>query len=173
MLFTEVMISILLALMGLVALTYFTIIRRIKEIGIRKVNGASFLEILILLNVEFVRWVLAAFVFALPAAWIVMHKWLEGFAFKTEMSWWIFALSGFVCRALAHPFLPVRTRLRFPVGLEPFREKAVEFFEQTFPAGLIVQFQDVFKEGDDLAQLVLGKIRPRLHFDGAFQCFRR
>jgi putative ABC transport system permease protein len=95
MLFTAVMISILLALMGLVALTYFTIIRRIKEIGIRKVNGASFLEILILLNVEFVRWVLAAFVFALPAAWIVMHKWLEGFAFKTEMSWWIFAFSGF------------------------------------------------------------------------------
>jgi ABC-type antimicrobial peptide transport system permease subunit len=95
MLFTAVMISILLAIMGLVALTYFTIIRRIKEIGIRKVNGANIIEILILLNMEFVRWVLAAFVFALPAAWIVMNKWLEGFAFKTEMSWWIFALSGF------------------------------------------------------------------------------
>jgi putative ABC transport system permease protein len=95
MLFTAVMISIFLAIMGLVALTYFTIIRRIKEMGIRKVNGASFLEILILLNVEFVRWVLAAFVFALPAAWFVMHKWLEGFAFKTEMNWWIFAISGF------------------------------------------------------------------------------
>jgi putative ABC transport system permease protein len=95
MLFTSVMISILLAIMGLVALTYFTITRRVKEMGIRKVNGASFLEILIVLNVEFVRWILAAFVFAMPAAWIVMHKWLEGFAYKTEMSWWIFALSGF------------------------------------------------------------------------------
>jgi putative ABC transport system permease protein len=94
MLFTAVMISILLALMGLVALTYFTIIRRIKEMGIRKVNGASIIEILILLNVEFVRWVLVAFVFALPAAWIVMYKWLESFAFRTEMHWWIFALSG-------------------------------------------------------------------------------
>ena len=95
MLFTSVIISILLAIMGLIALTYFTIIRRIKEMGIRKVNGASFLEILILLNVEFVRWVLAAFLFAMPAAWIVMHIWLESFAFKTEMFWWIFALSGF------------------------------------------------------------------------------
>lgn len=95
MLSTSVMISIVLAIMGLVALTYFIIIRRIKEIGIRKVNGASFSEILILLNVEYVRWVLGAFVFALPAAWIVMHKWLEGFSYKTEMSWWIFALSGF------------------------------------------------------------------------------
>jgi putative ABC transport system permease protein len=95
MLFISVMISILLAIMGLVALTYFTIIRRIKEIGIRKVNGASILEILTLLNMEFGRWVLAAFVFALPAAWIVMHKWLESFAFRTEMSWWIFVLSGF------------------------------------------------------------------------------
>jgi putative ABC transport system permease protein len=95
MLLAAVMISILLAIMGLVALTYFTIIRRIKEMGIRKVNGASFLEILILLNVEFVKWVLAAFIFALPAAWIAMYKWLESFAFKTEMSWWIFALSGF------------------------------------------------------------------------------
>jgi putative ABC transport system permease protein len=95
MLSSSVIISILLAIMGLVALTYFIIIRRIKEIGIRKVNGASFPEILILLNVEYVRWVLGAFVFALPAAWIVMYKWLEGFAYKTEMSWWIFALSGF------------------------------------------------------------------------------
>jgi putative ABC transport system permease protein len=95
MLFTSVMISIFLAMMGLIALTYFTIIRRIKEIGIRKVSGASFSDILLLLNVEFVRWVLAAFVFALPAAWIVMHKWLESFAFRREMSWWIFALSAF------------------------------------------------------------------------------
>jgi putative ABC transport system permease protein len=95
MLFVAVMISILLAIMGLIALTYFTIIRRIKEVGIRKVNGASIFEVLILLNREFIRWVLASLVFALPAAWIVMHKWLEGFAFKSDLNWWIFALSGF------------------------------------------------------------------------------
>ncbi len=95
MLLAAVLISILLALMGLIALTYFTIIRRIKEVGIRKVNGASIFEILILLNREFVKWVVASLIFALPVAWIVMHKWLEGFAFKTDLSWWIFALSGF------------------------------------------------------------------------------
>jgi putative ABC transport system permease protein len=74
MLFAAVIISILLALMGLIALTYFTIIRRIKEVGIRKVNGASISEILILLNREFIRWVVASLIFALPVAWIVMHK---------------------------------------------------------------------------------------------------
>lgn len=95
MLYSAVTISILLALMGLVALTYFTIIRRIKEIGIRKVNGASLTSILILLNMEFLKWVFVAYIFALPAAWGVMHNWLESFAFRTEMSIWIFVLSGF------------------------------------------------------------------------------
>jgi putative ABC transport system permease protein len=118
MLFTAVMISILLAIMGLVALTYFTIIRRIKEMGIRKVNGASIIEILVLLNVEFVRWVLVAFVFALPAAWIVMYKWLESFAFRTEMHWWIFALSGFsilVTALITVTFICWRAATRNPV----------------------------------------------------------
>jgi putative ABC transport system permease protein len=118
MLFTAVMISILLAIMGLVALTYFTIIRRIKEMGIRKVNGASVMEILILLNVEFVRWVMVAFVFALPAAWIVMYKWLESFAFRTEMHWWIFALSGFsilVTALITVTFICWRAATRNPV----------------------------------------------------------
>jgi putative ABC transport system permease protein len=94
MLLTTAVISILLALMGLVALTSMTIIRRVKEIGIRKVNGASVIEVLLLLNKDFSLWVLLAFLFAIPISWVVMHKWLEGFAFSTTMSWWIFALSG-------------------------------------------------------------------------------
>ena len=59
-------------------------------------NGAGFPEILVLLNMDFVKWVIVAFVFAVPVSWLVMHKWLEGFAYKTDMSWWIFALSGFL-----------------------------------------------------------------------------
>jgi putative ABC transport system permease protein len=94
MLLTTVVISILLALMGLVAITSMTIIRRVKEIGIRKVNGASIFEVLVLLNKDFSLWVMAAFLMTVPISWLVMHIWLEGFAFSTEMSWWIFALSG-------------------------------------------------------------------------------
>lgn len=94
MLFTSSVISILLALMGLIALTSFTILRRVKEIGIRKVNGATVLEVLILLNRNFVGWIVVAFLFATPASWIVMHKWLEGFAFNAGISWWIYVLSG-------------------------------------------------------------------------------
>ena len=71
-----------------------TIQQRTKEIGIRKVNGARIYEVLLMLNKDFVKWVAIAFVIATPIAWYAMHKWLENFAYKTELSWWIFALAG-------------------------------------------------------------------------------
>jgi putative ABC transport system permease protein len=74
---------------------------RVKEIGIRKVNGARITEILILLNRDFVKWVSIAFVIATPIAWFSMHKWLESFAYKTDLSWWIFALSGVLALGIA------------------------------------------------------------------------
>ena len=89
-------ISIFLSMIGLFAISYQRSIRRTKEIGIRKVNGARILEILAMFNLDFVRWVFIAFVIAMPFAWIAMHKWLEGFAFKTGLSWWIFVLSGII-----------------------------------------------------------------------------
>ncbi len=88
------LVSILLSAIGIFALTKFSIQRRTKEIGIRKINGATITEILTMLNKSFVKWIAIAFVIATPIAYYAMTKWLENFAYKTALSWWIFALAG-------------------------------------------------------------------------------
>ncbi|HKI89174.1 MAG TPA: FtsX-like permease family protein, partial [Draconibacterium sp.] len=87
-------IAIFISCIGLFGLSLFVIERRKKEIGVRKVNGAKIGEVMFLLNKDFIRWVLIAFVIACPVAWLVMHKWLENFAYKTSLNWWVFALAG-------------------------------------------------------------------------------
>ncbi len=87
-------LSIIIACLGLFALVSFTLNKRIKEIGVRKVNGATISEVMALLNKDFVKWVAIAFIIATPIAWYAMHLWLENFAYKTTLSWWIFALAG-------------------------------------------------------------------------------
>ncbi len=87
-------LAILLSCMGLFALASYTMARRTKEIGIRKVNGATIAQILTLLNKDFIRWVALAFVIAIPISWYAMSQWLQGFAEKTTLSWWVFALAG-------------------------------------------------------------------------------
>ena len=72
-----------------------------KEIGIRKVNGATILEILYLLNKDLIKWIIIAFAIALPISWYSMNKWLENFAYKTELSWWVFALAGIIAMSVA------------------------------------------------------------------------
>jgi len=94
-------LAILIASMGLFGLTSYTCIQRRKEIGIRKVNGATIAQILSLLNRDFVKWVGLAFIVAVPISWYTMSKWLEGFAYKTTMSWWIFALAGIMALLIA------------------------------------------------------------------------
>jgi hypothetical protein len=75
--------------------------KRTKEIGIRKINGTKVSEILTFLNKDFIKWVAIAFLIATPIAWYAMHKWLENFAYKTELSWWIFALAGMLALGIA------------------------------------------------------------------------
>jgi len=94
-------LAILIASMGLFGLTSYTCIQRKKEIGIRKVNGATIGEVLSLLNKDFVKWIGIAFIIAIPLAWYAMNKWLEGFAYKTTLSWWIFALAGLMALVIA------------------------------------------------------------------------
>ncbi len=86
---------ILLSLTGLLGLTLFTARQRTKEIAIRRVNGATVLEIIRLFNREFIKWVILAFFISSPIAYYLILKWIENFAYKTSISWWIFALSGF------------------------------------------------------------------------------
>lgn len=89
-------IAIFIACLGLLGLSSFSIQRKTKEIGIRKVVGAPVSSIVVLLTKDFVRWVLLAFLIACPVAWYSMQLWLENFAYKTNLSWWIFALSGLI-----------------------------------------------------------------------------
>lgn len=93
--------AIVICCMGILAMSIFGCQRRVKEIGIRKVNGARISQILLMLNEEFAKWVGLAFVIACPAAWYAMHKWLQSFAYKTELSWWIFALAGIIALGIA------------------------------------------------------------------------
>ncbi len=87
-------LAIFIAALGLFGLTSYTCIQRKKEIGIRKVNGASVFKILKLLNIDFVKWVMIAFIFATPIAWYAMNSWLENFAVRTSINWWVFVLAG-------------------------------------------------------------------------------
>ena len=91
----------LLAVTGLLGLIIFICRDRIKEIGIRKVNGATINEVISMLNADIIKWVAIAFIVSTPIAWIAMNKWLESFAYKTELSWWIFALAGLIALAIA------------------------------------------------------------------------
>jgi putative ABC transport system permease protein len=93
--------AILICCMGILALSLLACQRRIKEIGIRKVNGARISEVMTMLNRDFVKWVAIAFVIATPIAYYAMNKWLENFAYKTELSWWIFALAGILALGIA------------------------------------------------------------------------
>ena len=95
------LVSLVLSCLGLVALTFFVMEQRTKEIGVRKVNGATISEVVTLLNKDFVKWVAIAFIIATPIAWYAMHKWLENFAYKTTLSWWIFALAGVFALGIA------------------------------------------------------------------------
>jgi len=89
-------LAILIAALGLFGLTSYTCIQRKKEIGVRKVNGASILSILKLLNLDFIKWIGIAFITAAPIAWYIMNSWLETFAVKTALPWWIFALAAVI-----------------------------------------------------------------------------
>ena len=86
--------AILISCIGLLGLVSYVATQKQKEIGIRKVNGATISEILIMLNKDFIKWVVLAFILAVPISYYAMNKWLEGFAYKTTLSWWLFALAG-------------------------------------------------------------------------------
>ncbi|MCU7694821.1 ABC transporter permease [Haoranjiania flava] len=94
-------IAILISCLGLLGLAaYSTEVRR-KEIGVRKVLGANAYQISAMLNADFLKLVLISFVFALPAGWWAMHKWLQGFAYRTQIEWWIFVFAGTISILIA------------------------------------------------------------------------
>jgi putative ABC transport system permease protein len=87
-------------MIGLFAISFHSSRKRTKEIGIRKINGATVLGVISLLNSDFFRWIIIAFVPASIITWYIMNKWLQGFAYRTELSIWIFALAGLLTIAI-------------------------------------------------------------------------
>ncbi|MEM1326507.1 MAG: FtsX-like permease family protein [Bacteroidota bacterium] len=88
------LLTIFIACLDLFGLTSYTTFLRTKEIGVRKVLGASVVDLVALLSKNFMLLVIIALFFALPIAYYFMHQWLDNFAYRIEMSWWIFALAG-------------------------------------------------------------------------------
>jgi putative ABC transport system permease protein len=88
------LLAILIICFGLFSVTSVLIAQRTKEIGLRKVNGAKVMDVMIMLNSGFVEWVAIAFIIASPVVYYVMNKWLQDFVYRTEMKWWFFVISG-------------------------------------------------------------------------------
>jgi putative ABC transport system permease protein len=93
--------AIFIASLGLLGLSLFATLQRTKEIGVRKVLGASVSNIVMLLSKDFIKLVIVAIVIATPIAWIILHNWLQDFAYHIGISWWVFVLSGIVAIAIA------------------------------------------------------------------------
>jgi len=111
-------IAIFISCLGLLGLASYSTTQRTKEIGIRKVLGASVQGIINLISKEFVMLVIISFFIATPIAWFFMHKWLEDFAYRINISWWVFILAGatalFIALATVS-FLAIRAAIANPV----------------------------------------------------------
>ncbi len=94
-------IAVFISCMGLFELSMFMAEQRTKEVGVRKVLGASVSRIMVLLSKDFLLLVIIAFVIAAPVAWWAMNKWLQDFAYKTDIGWMVFAVAGFAAIAIA------------------------------------------------------------------------
>ncbi|UCE40271.1 MAG: ABC transporter permease [Candidatus Aminicenantes bacterium] len=112
-------LSILIACLGLLGLVSFTAELKTKEIGIRKVLGASTGHVVVLLSKEFIKWIILANLVAWPLAWFMMNKWLQNFAYRTEIGWIVFLLAAFVTMAIAiftFIFQTIKTACAKPVN---------------------------------------------------------
>lgn len=100
--------TIFIACLGLFGLAAFMVTQRTKEVGIRKVLGASVSQVVMLLSKDFGRLVIISIVIASPVAWWIMNKWLDGFAYRTSISWWVFGASALLTVLLA--FITISTQ---------------------------------------------------------------
>ncbi|HMC84312.1 MAG TPA: FtsX-like permease family protein, partial [Chitinophagaceae bacterium] len=111
-------ISIFLASLGLFGLAALAAVNRQKEIGIRKVLGASVATIVRLLSGDFLKLVLIALVIASPLAWYFMHNWLQDYAYRINIGWWVFAVTGSIALLIAFltiSFQAVKAAIANPV----------------------------------------------------------
>ena len=95
------LVTIFISCIGLFGLAMLTTERRFKEIGIRKLLGASTFQLVQLISVDFVKLVFIAFFIAVPIGWLIVNKWLQNFAYRIAISWWIFAIAGMIALLIA------------------------------------------------------------------------
>ena len=95
------LLAIIISCLGLIGLSSFMAERRTKEIGIRKINGAKPVEIFSLLSKEYILWVMISILIACPVGWYLMNRWLQNFAYRINLSWWVFTLSGVIALFIA------------------------------------------------------------------------
>ncbi|MDP4284196.1 MAG: ABC transporter permease [Bacteroidota bacterium] len=111
-------LAIFISCLGLLGLASYSTTQRTKEIGIRKVMGASVANVLNLLSKEFLKLVAISFLIAAPIAWYFMHEWLQGFAYRTDIYWWVFAIAGALALLIALltiSFLAIKAAIANPV----------------------------------------------------------
>ncbi|MCF8358094.1 MAG: ABC transporter permease [Prolixibacteraceae bacterium] len=94
-------IALVVSTMGLIGFVSLNLVKKTKEIGIRKINGATITELIRAHNTQYLGWILIAFVISTPVAYYGISKWLENFAYKTALSWWVFGLTGLLAIAIA------------------------------------------------------------------------
>ncbi|HVX50496.1 MAG TPA: FtsX-like permease family protein [Chitinophagaceae bacterium] len=102
-------LSVFISCLGLAGLVIYVTNQRAKEMSIRKVVGATVTQLVILLSKDFLKLVVAAFVIAVPVAWYLAGTWLQTFAYRTPLSWWVFASGGAIMLVIAFIILSVRT----------------------------------------------------------------
>jgi ABC-type antimicrobial peptide transport system permease subunit len=94
-------LAIFISCLGLFGLATFSAAQRTKEIGVRKVLGASSKNIIVLLSANFLKPVVIAMLVAFPVAWFAMNQWLQNFAYRIDLAWWMFALAGLLTLMIA------------------------------------------------------------------------
>jgi putative ABC transport system permease protein len=110
--------AVIITSLSLFGLVMMATVSRTKEIGIRKLNGAKVSEILYLLNREFIILITISYIIAIPAIWITMYKWLQGFAYRIDITLWLFVLAGLITFGIALitvSWLSWKTATRNPV----------------------------------------------------------
>ena len=112
------MLAILIACLGLLGLSAYNILQRTREIGIRKVMGASVQNVVFILSKDFLLLVGISFLLAIPVAWWIMHNWLQDFAYRISIPWWVFAIAGIMAALIAFitiSFQAIKAALSNPV----------------------------------------------------------
>jgi putative ABC transport system permease protein len=118
------LLAIFISCLGLLGLASYSTLQRRREIGIRKVLGASSMGIVNLLSKDFLKLVLISILIATPISWLIMDKWLQDFAYRMDISWWIFVVSGGLALGIA--FLTVSFQAIKAAGANPVNSLKTE-----------------------------------------------